>query len=79
MAKNDEVTFLATKGMLQGETGFTTVTAFCTINRTELSEERSVLLMVEGRTDSQAPVCSPLLMVRLHPSGRLFKMTSSFS
>jgi hypothetical protein len=43
--------------------------------------ESLVPLMVEGGTDdSQAPVCSPLLMVRLRPYyGRLFKITSSFS
>ncbi len=56
MAKDDEVTFLATNGMLQGETGFTTVTAFCTVNRTELS--CGELSPVDGRGENRQPSSS---------------------
>jgi hypothetical protein len=41
--------------------------------------ESLVPLTVKGRTDSHAPVCSPLLMVQLLPLGRLLKIKSSLS
>jgi hypothetical protein len=88
MAKNGEATFLATKSVLQGELGFTTIVAFWKVGWSDavLHEEGIAELLGGefspidgGRTDSQAPVCSPLLMVWLCPSGKLCKVVSNSS